>query len=122
MFWLIKMSFAVFVWHCLNLPCSATSRFLCLFGLTESHARKQTFGISIYNKKLAPDSLKLSQIEQITEIWQQPKPAVTAAEQLEHQGKTPSLLDSPPLSHRRAGVRHTVHVVDMSSEASADSF
>lgn len=93
-----------------------------MFSLTESHTLKQTFGISIHNKKLAPDSFKLSQIEQIAVTWQQPKPAVTAAEQLEHQGKTPSLLDSPPLSFRRAGVRHRVHIVDMSSEAGAGSF
>lgn len=90
-----------------------------MFSLTESHTQKQTFGISIHNKKLDPDSFKLSQIEQITVTWQQSKPAVTAAEQLEHQGKTPSLFDSPPLSLHR--VRHTVHVVDMSSEASAGS-
>lgn len=81
------MSFAVFVWHRLNKPCSAASAFLCVFGLTESRARKQTFGMSMYNKKLAPDSLKLSQIEQITLTWQRSKPAVTAAEQLEHQGE-----------------------------------
>lgn len=55
--------------------------------------------------KPAPDSPKLSQIGQITVTWQQPKPAVAAAEQLQQHGKTPLLLCSiiPP-SHQRTGI------------------
>ncbi len=56
-----------------------------------------------YNKNL------LSQIEQIAETWQQPKPAVTAAEQLEHQGKLASII--PPPCRHKAHSSHRGHVL-----------